>query len=395
MQSKMKTAVTAFIAAAAVLILLPFCAGAEGYRTLKKGDSGRDVYAFKQRMYELGYFNAQKMSDEYNATTVERVKLLQQTNGLEQTGTADPALQELVFSSDCIPKNGSRTAAASATAAPQAPVQGEEHILKDPANGKWMYESASLRIEITRRTDTKNRLRWYETEVWCSEECPLTTWLSTNKSTPGAGLQKPVDAAKKNGYVLAISDDYYAFRTSDKKNGIPEGIIIRNGSVMHEKTFTAHKGRYPNLETLAVFSDGSMKTFLSDEHTAAEYLEMGATNVFSFGPVLVHDGKLGEDIQKDNYYHYREPRQAIGMIEPYHYLIVTVDGRLEKENIRGVYLDWLGSLMLERGCTEALNLDGGGTAILIFMGERLNKTGSSIRSLNSMIVFGVSAETLK
>lgn len=46
--------------------------------------------------------------------------------------------------------------------------------------------------------------------------------------------------------------------------------------------------------------------------------------------------------------------------------------------------------MLEKGCTEALNLDGGGTAILIFMGERLNRNGSSIRSLNSMIYFGVS-----
>ena len=46
--------------------------------------------------------------------------------------------------------------------------------------------------------------------------------------------------------------------------------------------------------------------------------------------------------------------------------------------------------MLDRGVTEALNLDGGGTCMLMFMGKRLNKTGSSMRNINSMICFGTS-----
>ena len=73
-----------------------------GYRTLKRGMNGRDVQRFKIAMYWLGYFKDKNVSDEYNSITVERVKKLQQYNGLEETGIADPALQALVFSGNAI-----------------------------------------------------------------------------------------------------------------------------------------------------------------------------------------------------------------------------------------------------------------------------------------------------
>ncbi len=75
---------------------------ATGYRTLRKGMSGKDVQRFKIAMYWLGYFNDKNVSDEYNSVTVERVKKLQRYNGLEETGVADPALQELVFSGNAV-----------------------------------------------------------------------------------------------------------------------------------------------------------------------------------------------------------------------------------------------------------------------------------------------------
>ena len=76
--------------------------GTSSYRTLKKGMSGRDVQRFKIAMYWLGYFKEKNVSDEYNSITVERVKKLQRYNGLEETGIADPALQELVFSGNAV-----------------------------------------------------------------------------------------------------------------------------------------------------------------------------------------------------------------------------------------------------------------------------------------------------
>ena len=48
---------------------------------------------------------------------------------------------------------------------------------------------------------------------------------------------------------------------------------------------------------------------------------------------------------------------------------------VELKESKGVYFDWLADKMLEKGAVEALNLDGGGTVALVFMGEILNKTG--------------------
>ncbi len=74
----------------------------EEYRELRQGMKGDDVQRFKQAMYWLGYFNTPDLDGTYTATTAERVKKLQKNNGLKQTGVADAALQELVFSGNAV-----------------------------------------------------------------------------------------------------------------------------------------------------------------------------------------------------------------------------------------------------------------------------------------------------
>lgn len=41
-----------------------------------------------------------------------------------------------------------------------------------------------------------------------------------------------------------------------------------------------------------MLEDGSWRVFHSDEHSAQEYLDMGAVDVFSFGPYLIRDGEI-------------------------------------------------------------------------------------------------------
>lgn len=77
----------------------------ESYKTLRQGSSGASVTQMKERLQELGYFSAGVvLSDQYNATTVERVKLFQKTNGLKETGTADAATLLLLYSDSAKPK---------------------------------------------------------------------------------------------------------------------------------------------------------------------------------------------------------------------------------------------------------------------------------------------------
>ena len=197
--------------------------------------------------------------------------------------------------------------------------------------------------------------------------------------------QNPRAFLPQYGAVLAFSDDFYSNRWYNKGT---QGIIIRNGVVYSEKTFKNHANAFPPLEILALFEDGSLKTFDSKEHTAQEYLDMGVTDTFAFGPILVRDGALGERMYDENYSPYREPRCALGMIEPRHYVVLTVDGR--EDDSRGARLRWLADQMLELGAVEAMNLDGGNTTSLVFMGERLNRSGQDkLRSVGSMLGIGL------
>ena len=67
-------------------------------KPLKQGAEGADVLKMKLRLYELGYFTTDNLSEVYNGTTVERVKLFQQVNGLKQTGVADAETLNLLYS---------------------------------------------------------------------------------------------------------------------------------------------------------------------------------------------------------------------------------------------------------------------------------------------------------
>lgn len=68
-------------------------------RFLKQGSTGDDVFRLKKRMQELGYFSSgAALSDQYNATTTERVKQFQKANGLSQTGTVDEETLKILYS---------------------------------------------------------------------------------------------------------------------------------------------------------------------------------------------------------------------------------------------------------------------------------------------------------
>lgn len=71
--------------------------------TLMEGDNNAQVKQLKERMQELLYFKPDSgMNSTYNDTMTERVKLLQRTNGLEETGFVTPELYNFIMSDDCL-----------------------------------------------------------------------------------------------------------------------------------------------------------------------------------------------------------------------------------------------------------------------------------------------------
>lgn len=242
-----------------------------------------------------------------------------------------------------------------------------EFVFVDAEAGVWRYASPTLRVEILRHEQTeKPKEVWYEAEIFAAEG-ELVDVLPFSEESRMKKLEYPYKIARKHGTVVGISADFAHLRIS-KRMGTGVGIIIRDGQVISAKTHKSTKKSFPNLDTLALFPDGSMMTAVCDAYTADEYLEMGATDVLAFGPWLIHTGELNPKAAKATSEHAQ--RIAIGMVAPGHYWMMALDGRTKES--RGANVVFLAEKLLEHGCVEALNLDGGQSASMIFMGRQIN-----------------------
>ncbi len=263
---------------------------------------------------------------------------------------------------------------------------GGEFIHEDDEAGLWIYLSRTLQVEIRRQQDDRIPLIWFETDIRTRGDERFRT-VMTDPEHPGKKNRYPFDIAKEAGFVLGFSDDFYAERMSKKQT---VGIIIREGEIISSKTNRKRNSHLPNLDMMIQYPDGMLEVCECTEYTAEELIGKGAVNVFSFGPILIRDGIINEQMYS-GYYRDLEPRHALGMIEPGHYLLLSVQGR--RKDSRGTMLQRVAEMMKERGVTQALNLDGGNTMALMFRGRMLNKEAvyqnrQFVRSVTSLIGIG-------
>lgn len=243
-----------------------------------------------------------------------------------------------------------------------------EFVWEDPDNGVWRYASETLRIEIFRREQAKPARVWYEAEVFRAEGSEGPRMVANDPENWKKSMDYPHKIARKNGTVLAISSDFAQLRMQQKKSR--PGIIIRDGEIIADRTKKQGVKDFPNLDCLAIWPDGDMKVFYSDEKTAEEYIEEGAVDVLAFGPILIRDGELNEEAL-EKYGKSRAQRTAVGMVEKGHYFFMMLEGRIQRS--KGDGIRFLAEKLLDKGCTVGFNLDGGDTSCIVFMGRQLCK----------------------
>lgn len=390
---------------AAPLVTLPPPAQAASFSTPEPvterdyavGDRGEDVYWFKERLRYLGYFSQDaELSDKITDKTLERVNELLADNGIEPVETIPVEIQAMIYFRDDLAIAPTPTPVPTLVPilapakTPELPaLDGEgfladadgEYVYEDDEDGLWYYISHNLFVNVRRYTDEEEKNVWCEAEIRTRGGETLNSYHEDTRKV----YQTPVTIARANGAVLAFTDDFYTKRSY--------GVVIRDGEVLRDYIRRTSKS-YPLGDTLAVFADGEMRAYGYAEYRADDFLEMGAVQVISFGPWLIKDGAINPLLLTGSYMHYHEPRVALGMIAPGHYFVIAVDGRYT--GAVGAYLEWMAARMQQVGVTEALNLDGGGTAALVFMGNQIShvassKTdGSNTRRVSSMLGFGES-----
>lgn len=200
------------------------------------------------------------------------------------------------------------------------------------------------------------------------------------KNTYGRNINEPTSKiAEEHGAIVAINGDFYGFRDY--------GYVIRNGVL--------YRSNYKNdtEQVFAIYDDGRCETFLSKDISAQQLMDNGVIQMLSFGPALVENGVVTvQESDPDDLETIagRNPRTAIGMIEPLHYVFVVVDGR-NRESAGYTFYE-LANVMLDYGCIEAYNLDGGGSSTLYFNGKVINTPTDGItvgeREVSDIVYIG-------
>ena len=111
----------------------------------------------------------------------------------------------------------------------------------------------------------------------------------------------------------------------------------------------------------------------------------GSANAIGGGERLLANGEIATDGKSRD----RHPRSIIGWNSEFLYLVV-VDGRAPKVAIGMTYIE-LANLGKDLGCTEALNLDGGGSSTLWADGRVLNtpSDGAPRQVANALVLVDV------
>ena len=375
----------------------PVAAPAEtGYQTLQRKSEGEAVLLLKKRLQALGYYpqNAE-MDGIFNRTMEYKLKQYQDDLGVKATGIATPELQAEAFSDYGglpTPVPPAMPALPALTQEGFLPAGAAEYVYEDAEAGLWIDLTDTLRVEVVRYARTgKNPMIWFETDIRFTDAEAFARFDALQKYPNRLNTERPNTIAARNNLPLAFSDDFYGFRKQQKYK---QGIIIENGKILADQAYTGVTSYQPPLDLLAFFADGSARAFYGCEYSAQALLALGVRDTLCFGPVLLQGGALGQQVA-DGKYASKEPRCALGMVAPGHYVLITVEGRIAESE--GANLNWVAMRLKTLGATEAINLDGGNTTALVFRGQLLNKCGKftgktivlrGVRSVSSVMGIG-------
>jgi hypothetical protein len=108
---------------------------------------------------------------------------------------------------------------------------------------------------------------------------------------------------------------------------------------------------------------------------------------------VVQNGTPLEKFEADGAMLHRNPRTAIGFNTRYFYMVV-VDGR-QKTLSMGLKARELAELMAQVGCTEAMNMDGGGSSTFWLEGKRRNSVPGGVeRERGDILVIAKRRDTV-
>lgn len=184
------------------------------------------------------------------------------------------------------------------------------------------------------------------------------------------------DMVSASGCVLAVSGDYCG-------NDQAAYEVVRNGVELRASDYIIH-------DICVLDYDGNLSVYTPETYNRESIMAENPYQLWNFGPILVENGVNKTDFLKNYDIGGLNPRIAVGMVEPGHYIFVVVEG----QHPTGMKLSSLARIMKNLGCVTAYNMDGGASAHGYFNGTlvRNGHPNSEPRKLFDIICIGEVAQ---
>ena len=187
--------------------------------------------------------------------------------------------------------------------------------------------------------------------------------------------------------VYLLTEDYAPTTRLASDVAATEYVLDMNSSIdagkrVRGKVIEVRKGAYDNeipagCAVLVVPDafDGKA-AFAGLEKGDRVYIEIevdrkfrDAVSAIGGGSVILEDGEIAAGIADEDLETKRHPRTALGVTEAGEIMLFAADGR-QTDLATGLTMTELASAMRDLGCTDAINLDGGGSTVMVrFDGE--------------------------
>ena len=194
--------------------------------------------------------------------------------------------------------------------------------------------------------------------------CKDASRLSLEVSSQlGAAGQYAGTIAGNNGGLLAISASGYDDPDGNGNGGLGAGYTKSNGEIFS----SAHMGW--GFKRLELHDDNLF--YIKD---ASSSVGDGTTDAMEFQPALIIDGEIVVDANCG--WTGLHPRSCIGQSDKYEILMLVIEGRMPTRSV-GTHVIECAEILKRHGCMQAMNMDGGTSAIMWYDGEYITKCNNS------------------
>ena len=210
-----------------------------------------------------------------------------------------------------------------------------------------------------------------------------------------------------NGGYFGINSTYSLVIDNYKVHSLNAQILNRNDRkyLVSRPAFYINKDGEPNISW--VYSNSKNETIILNKPLECDLQNSTSSECLSFanikgsemmrlaiggGPMLIKDGfvinEYGPEHFLEDVISSKAPRTAIGITKSNEVIIIVVDGR--QEHSVGITLNTLAHILLDLGCVNAMNLDGGSSSFMAFGGNLINNPSRNIPpKVTSLISVGL------